>query len=70
MNRLEFAYLYNGVLQHSDPNYTKRFLADYTTGQLNYLLWKHVRVLGFIKTLLKPYHTMMRVLTFPALGGL
>jgi len=70
VNRLDFGYLYNGVLQHSDPKYTNRFWSDYTSGELNYLLLKHVRVLGFIKGLLKPYHTMMSFMTFPTLGGL
>jgi len=70
LNGLEFGYLYNGILQHSDASLSRRFLTDYASGELNYLLWKHVRVLGFIKSLLRPYHRMMSVLTLPTLGAL
>lgn len=65
LDGLEFGYLYNGILQHSDASQSTRFLTDYASGELNYLLWKHVRVLGFLKSLLGPYHRMMNVLTFP-----
>ncbi len=67
---LEFPYLYNGILQHSDASVSRRYLSDYASGELNYLLWKHVRVLGFIKSMLAPYYRMMNVLTFPKLGPL
>lgn len=70
MRPLEFDYLYNGVLQHSDQNYSARFLRDYTSGELNYILWKHARVLGFIRQFLLPYYQTMRWLTFPSLGAL
>jgi hypothetical protein len=70
LNGLEFDYLYNGILQHSDPDLAQRFFADYVSGELNYLFWKHIRLLGYIKSLLRPYYTMMSVLTFPKLGGL
>jgi hypothetical protein len=70
LNGLEFGYLYNGILQHSDADLSTRFLTDYVSGDLNYLLWKHIRVLGFIRSLLGPYHLLMSVLTFPSLGGL
>jgi hypothetical protein len=67
---LEFGYLFNGILQHSDAHFSERFFSDYVSGELNYLLWKHVRVLGFIKSLLKPYYEMMTVLTSPKAGSL
>src|SRR5438270_11428134 len=70
ITNLEFSYLYNGILQHSDTSLSKRYLSDYASVELNYLLWKHVRVLGFIKSLLGPYYKMMNVLTFPKLGPL
>lgn len=70
LGALEFGYLYNGILQHSDGDLSRRFLADYVSGDLNYLLWKHIKVLGFIKSLLGPYHRLMSVLTFPQLGAL
>ncbi len=70
LDQLEFGYLYNGILQHSDEGFSKRYLDDYTSGELNYIMWKHLRVLGFIKSLLEPYYRLMVNLTFPSLGPL
>ncbi len=67
---LEFNYLYNGILQHSDPALSKRYLSDYTSGEVNWIFWKHVLVLSFIRDLLYPYHRLMQVVTFPTLGPL
>jgi hypothetical protein len=67
---LDYGYLYNGFLQHSDPQLSKRLFDDYVSGELNWLLWKHVRPLGVIASLLEPYNRLMRVLTFPSLGAL
>ncbi len=67
---LEFDYLYNGFLQHSDKRFTSRYLRDYVSGELNYLLWKHVRPLNSIYIMLEPYHMLMRSLTFPQFGNL
>lgn len=66
----EFDYLYNGFLQHSDKRFTSRYLTDYVSGELNYLLWKHVRPLNSIYIMLEPYHMLMRSLTFPKFGNL
>ena len=66
----DYGYLYNGFLQHSDPKFSKRLMQDYTSGEINYLLWKHVRPLGELKRLLRPYYMLMRSLTFPNLGPL
>jgi hypothetical protein len=70
LNRLEYGYLYNGVLQHSDAKHAKRLLKDYTSGELNYLLWKHVIVLGQIQYWLTPYYRVLSILNFPSLGSL
>jgi hypothetical protein len=70
ISALDYGYLYNGYLQHSDEQLSKRLFTDYTSGELNWLLWKHVMPLGAIKALLVPYHQLMRVLTFPSLGPL
>ncbi|MEQ1947340.1 MAG: hypothetical protein ABL995_09125 [Bryobacteraceae bacterium] len=70
ISSLDYGYLYNGYLQHSDTELSKRLFDDYTSGELNWLLWKHVLPLGHINSLLLPYHQMMRVLTFPRLGPL
>jgi len=70
VNALDFDYLYNGFLQHSDMRFSKRFFDDFISGELNYVLCKHVRPLGTITHLLSPYHRLMRTLTFPHLGNL
>ena len=67
---LEYGYLYNGVLQHSEASNSKRFLRDYTSGELNYILWKHAHMLGFIHEMLEPLHYLVNVLTFPRRGPL
>jgi hypothetical protein len=67
---LDYGYLYNGFLQHSDPELSERLFNDYVSGELNYLLWKHVLPLGALVSLLQPYHQLMRCLTFPSLGPL
>lgn len=70
LKEMSFDYLYNGILQHSDLKFTKRFLDDYTSGALNYVLWKHAHVLGVIRRMLEPYYTLANILTFPTLGSL
>ncbi len=67
---LDYGYLYNGILQHSDTVYSPRLLQDYTSGEFNYILWKHVLVLAFIRQMLLPYYRLIRILTFPRLGPL
>jgi len=67
---LDYGYLYNGILQHSADEYSERFIRDYTSGEINYILWKHVHVLHFIHEMLKPYNDLISFLTFPKLGHL
>ena len=67
---LDYKYLYNGILQHSDIAYSERFVKDYTSGELNYILWKHVHMLAFIRSMLKPYNVLISSLTSPKLGHL
>jgi len=70
LSHLDFDYLYNGILQHSDEAFSSRFVKDYTSGELNYILWKHVHILSFIQELLAPYHKLLNFLAFPKLGPL
>ena len=67
---LDYKYLYNAILQHSDSAYSERFVRDYTSGELNYILWKHMHVLGFIREMLRPYNLLISFLTSPRLGHL
>jgi len=70
ISQLEFDYLYNGILQHSDHRYTDRFWKDYTSGELNYVFIRHATILGFIKRSLKWHYQLLGSLTFPKMGGL
>lgn len=70
ISAFDYDYLYNGFLQHSDPKFSKRLFHDYISGEINYLLWKHVLPLGALAGLLRPYYILMRSLTFPSLGPL
>ena len=49
---------------------SERLFNDYVSGELNYLPWKHVLPLEALVCLLRPYHQLMRCLTFPSLGPL
>lgn len=67
---LDYAYLYNGILQHSDTDLSLRLISDYTSGELNYILLKHVRVLGQLHHWLTPYYDVLNSLSRPKLGSL
>lgn len=67
---LEFDYIYNGILQHSDKSFSERFLKDYMSGEINYIFWKHAYLLGLIRDLLKPYYMILNQFNFPKLGSL
>jgi hypothetical protein len=67
---LDYGYLYNGILQHSDAAYSERFSRDYASGELNYILWKHMHILGFMREMLRAYYFVIRSLTAPRLGPL
>ena len=67
---LDYKYLYNGILQHSVEAYSERFVRDYTSGEINYILWKHVHVLSFIREMLRPYNLLISILTNPKQGPL
>ena len=70
LDKCEFDYIYNGILQHSDHGYTNRFLANYNTGDINYVFLKHARLLDYIKNCLYWHYRILNQLTFPKLGPL
>ena len=47
-----------------------QFLDDYTSGSLNYVLWKHAHALGLIRRMLEPSYLLANTLNFPKLGSL
>jgi hypothetical protein len=66
----DFDYLYNGILQHSDPRFTDRFWKEYYDGSLNYVYITHAAILEYVKDSLYWHHTILNALTFPKLGAL
>ena len=57
-------YLYNGVLQHSDKEFTERIANEFYSGELSYSLIKNAFLLGPIKQLLTPFFDFAAIL-FP-----
>ena len=66
----DYSYIYNGILQHSDHKFTRRFLKEYSSGSINYTFVKHAQLLGCIKEYLYWHYKLLNVLTFPKLGPL
>lgn len=67
---LECDYLFNGILQHTEPRHSARLLADYASGEFNYILWKHAFVVVYIQERLGAYYHVLKELNFPPLGSL
>ncbi len=70
LDNSNFAYIYNGILQHSDHNFTKRFLEEYSSGTINYTFIKHAQLLGYIKDRLYWHYKLLNSITFPKMGPL
>jgi hypothetical protein len=66
----DYKYIYNGILQHSDHEYTDRFWDEYMSGEINYVFLKHALILNPISDLLKWHYRIINSLTFPKLGNL
>lgn len=70
LKNAEFDYIYNGILQHSDIRYTKRFITEYSNGDLNYVFIKHVLLLDYIKDWLYWHYRIVNSMTYPKPGPL
>lgn len=71
--QLDFDYLYNGILQHSDSRFFKRYEEDSHNGELNYILMKHAFVITRLKGYLRPYDLCAGIFWYngrPIPGGL
>lgn len=66
----DFDYLFNAVLQHSEPSMSKRLIDDYTSGKMNYILLRNLTLARHIKHLFKGYYRVVSGLSFPWMGGL
>jgi len=70
LKKSDFGYIYNGILQHSDHKYTKRFWEEYYSGKINYIFIKHALLLDYIRDCLYWHYRILNQLTFPKLGPL
>jgi len=68
LDKCEFDYIYNGILQHSEHKWTKRFWHEYYSGEINHIFIKHACLLGQIKEFLFFHYKILNYLTFPKLG--
>jgi hypothetical protein len=66
----DFDYIYNGILQHSDHSYTKRFWEEYSSGRINYVFIRHFFVLDDIKRYLFWHYNILNAISSPKLGPL
>lgn len=70
LQKSEFGYIYNAILQHSDHSFTERFWKEYYNGEINYIFIKHALLLNYIRECLRWHYTILNQLTFPKLGPL
>jgi hypothetical protein len=70
LNKCDYKYIYNGILQHSDHKHTNRFWEDYYSGEINYIFLKHAILLNSIKEMLYWHYRIINFNTFPSLGSL
>ncbi len=70
LKSIDLGFLYNGVLQHSGPDHSARFVAEYMSGELSWRLLKAANLLWDAKHFLVPYYRLAHTLNFPRPGPL
>jgi hypothetical protein len=70
INRSDFDFIFNGVLQHSDGQHAMRMVNAYTDGSLNYILLKNFIIAQGLKDFLKEHYRLINTLNFPMMGSL
>jgi hypothetical protein len=70
IEKSDFDYIYNGVLQHADGKYAMQMVKEYTDGSLAYLLLKNVLIAQGLKDFLSEHYKVINVLNFPKMGPL
>ncbi len=70
ISKSDFNYIFNGVLQHSDGQYSMRMVKEYTDGSLSYILLKNLLIAQGIKDLLSEHYKVINVMNFPKMGSL
>lgn len=70
INRSDFDFIFNSVLQHSDGQHAMRMVNAYTDGSLNYTLLKNFIIAQGLKEFLKQHYRVINTLNFPIMGSL
>ena len=70
IQRSDFDYVFNGVLQHADDRFAMQMVKDYTDGSLAYLLLKNLLVAQGLKEFLSEHYKVINALNFPKMGPL
>lgn len=66
----DFDYIYNGILQHADERYGKRYSDDHYSGELTYILIRNALLLQPIANLLTWHARLISPFNPPNLGSL
>ena len=59
----DLKYIYNSIIQHSDARFLDKYINDYESGRIPYILLKNVTLLKFLKYLLYTHYYILRRLT-------
>lgn len=70
LSSCDFGYLYNGILQHAEHTFTKRYIEDYTSGRLHYLIFGHAMVCHTVRDLLYIHYVVLKAISGVRQGGL
>ena len=70
IQKSDFNYIFNGVLQHTDDKFAMQMVKDYTDGSLAYLLLKNLLIAQGLKEFLSEHYKVINVLAFPRMGAL
>jgi hypothetical protein len=70
IEKSDFDYIFNGVLQHTDGQYAMQMVKQYTDGSLAYLLLKNFLIAQGLKGFLNEHYKVINVLNFPKMGPL
>lgn len=70
VEKSDFSFIFNGVLQHSDSRHAFRMVKAYTDGTLAYLLLKNLFIAQELKVFLSEHYRVINALNFPKMGPL
>lgn len=63
ISRSDLKYIYSSIVQHSDAQFLDKYINDYESGKIPYILLKNITLLKFLKYLLYTHYEILRRLT-------